>query len=339
VLFGVSLLAALAQAPAPSAARRWSAQGGVRVWRIRYRAHNGARRNAFVLVPRSYRSAGEPPIPLIISPHGRGLTGRTGLATWGDLPARGGFAVVSPDGQGRVLRGAYSWGAGGDISDLAKMPQVVSRELPWLHLDHRRIYAFGGSMGGQETLLLLARHPQLLAGAAAFDAVADFPLQYHDFARLRCDSACLKRWKHPIGRELQELARKEVGGTPRQAPYAWALRSPIAYGDRIAFSCVPLQLWWSAKDEIVIDQQRQSERLYNLIRRLNPTAPVSAYYGYWRHSREMRARTRLPLALANFGLLPDADTENLTSELHAEPAPWLWQPCKDGAGGTKHPPD
>jgi hypothetical protein len=37
---------------------------------------------------------------------------------------------------------------------------------------------------------------------------------------------------------------------------------------------------------------------------LNPFAPVQAYVGYWNHSAEMQWKTRLPAALANFGLLP-----------------------------------
>ena len=77
--------------------------GKVRIWRIAYRAHNGARRQAYVALPRSYRPGHAPPIPLVISPHGRGVTGRANVKLWGQLPAVGGFAVVSPDGQGRVL--------------------------------------------------------------------------------------------------------------------------------------------------------------------------------------------------------------------------------------------
>ena len=64
-------------------------------------------------------------------------------------------------------------------------------------------------------------------------------------------------------------------------------------------------------------------RLYQLIRRLNPAAPVSAYHGYWRHSAEMHARTRLPFALATFGLVPDG-YEVLARAMHVEPAPSTW---------------
>jgi pimeloyl-ACP methyl ester carboxylesterase len=242
-------------------------------------------------------------LPLVISPHGRGLTGRTNATAWGDLPARGNFAVVNPDGQGRKLD-RFSWGYAGQVEDLARMPEVVHEALPWLKVDRTRIYAFGGSMGGQETLLLVARHPRLLAGAAVFDSVADFALQYRSFPRLRCDGACRKAWHGAYGRGLQRLARKEIGGSPRTAPFAFARRSPITYAARIARSCVPLQIWWSVADRIVVDQQRQSRRLVRDLRRLNPLAPVTEFAGYWVHSYEMQSTTRLPLALQTFDLIP-----------------------------------
>jgi dipeptidyl aminopeptidase/acylaminoacyl peptidase len=275
----------------------------VRVVKIHYRAHNGKRRNAYVVLPAWYGRKRHPRLPLVISPHGRGITGRANARLWGALPARGGFAVISPDGQGRVLE-LQSWGALGQIEDLARMPRVVHSALPWLHVDRRKIYAVGGSMGAQESLLLLARHPHLLAGVAAFDAVTDFALQYHEFPRLGCDKRCLAQLKGGFGRMLQAMARREVGGSPSKARLAWRLRSPITYARRIATSHVPLELWWSSKDAIVLDQARQTKRLYDAIRRLNQNAPVAAYQGYWRHSAEMRATTRLPLALAELGLLP-----------------------------------
>ena len=65
----------------------------------------------------------------------------------------------------------YSWGYRGQIDDLARMPRIV--EAHGVRVDRSRIYAIGGSMGGQETLLLAALHPHLLAGAAAFDPATD----------------------------------------------------------------------------------------------------------------------------------------------------------------------
>ena len=77
---------------------------------------------------------------------------------WGDLPALGSFAVVNPEGQGRLFA-RFSWGYPGQIADLARMPQIVRRAVPWLRIDTSRIYAFGASMGGQESLLLRERRP------------------------------------------------------------------------------------------------------------------------------------------------------------------------------------
>ena len=303
LIVGIAAAVSIGGASAHTHKARSVVVGKVRIWKIAYRAHNGDRRNAYVALPASYRPGHAPAIPLVISPHGRGVSGRTNLKLWGQLPAVGGFAVVSPDGQGRLL-GNYSWGSAGQIDDLARMPQIVRLTLPWVHIEKRRVYAYGGSMGGQETLLLLARHPHLLAGAAAFDPVVDFALQYHEFPKLACTARCRKTWDGPVGRSLQALARTELGGSPKKDPHAYELRSPITYVRAIAFSRVPLQVWWSPHDQIVIDQQRQAGRLVRAIRALNPKAALVGFTGGWRHSAEMRAKTRLPLALEVFGLLP-----------------------------------
>jgi dipeptidyl aminopeptidase/acylaminoacyl peptidase len=323
------VLAAATLDAAVAAAAPRGGPNSVRTIEIRYRAHDGVARSAYVLLPSSYTRTQDPPIPLVISPHGRGVSGRANARLWGTLPARGDFAVVSPAGQGRKLA-RYSWGSAGQIDDLARMPVILHLALPWVHVDRRRVYAVGGSMGGQETLLLLARHPRLLAGAAAFDAVTRFALQYRRFSRLPCNRSCRKSWNGPLGVALQSLARQEIGGTPRTRPLAYVERSPYTYARAIAASCVPLQLWWSTKDRIVADQRHQSEALYLRIRALNPRAPVSAFVGTWRHSAEMR--TRLPAALAAFGLLAALDPAWLR-QLHAFPGPDAAD-CRAGDAGA-----
>jgi poly(3-hydroxybutyrate) depolymerase len=191
---------------------------------IHYRAHDGAIRPAWLFLPAGYHGQR---VPLVISPHGRGVDESDNALFWGDLPGEGGFALIDPAGEGRRLHW-YSWGDPGQIADLARMPQIARR---WgVNVDPRHIYAFGGSMGGQETLLLVARYPHLLAGAAAFDPATDMARRYRDFAELR------------DGRLLRRLAREEIGGTPRQVPEAYAVRSPDHYEVAIARSGVPLQL-------------------------------------------------------------------------------------------------
>jgi poly(3-hydroxybutyrate) depolymerase len=266
---------------------------GVRQWGFRYRSHNGIPRFAVVVAPARYGPRNPPPpLPLVISPHGRGVRAITNARLWRDLPARGDFAVVCPGGMGRRLP-LHSWGWKGQIEDLARMPSILGSRRPWLRFDPSRVYAVGGSMGGQETLLLLGRHPRLLAGAVVFDSVTDFGLRYRQFAR------------SPRGTMLQALARVEVGGTPGANPDAYVLRSPFNWIHQIARSGVPLQIWWSDADEIVIDQRTQSGRFYDALRRLNPRGRVEERLGSWSHTAESYAGLQLPGAVAWLGLGPD----------------------------------
>src|SRR5262249_10532265 len=120
----------------------------------------------------------------------------------------------------------------------------------------------------------------------------DLAMRYRDFPLLR------------FGTHLQWIAREEVGGTPSRDPRAYAARSPLDDARAIADSGVPLQLWWSTKDRIVVDQARQTGLLYRLIERDRPRAPVWRFVGTWKHTAEMRSYRRLPVALQLFGLLP-----------------------------------
>ena len=255
---------------------------------IVYRAHNGSYRQAVLLLPHGYRGH---EIPLVISPHGRGVTAAANARLWGDLPDEGDFAVINPAGQGRRL-GLYSWGDRGQISDLARMPAIV--EAHGVDVDPSRIYAVGGSMGGQETLLLAALHPHLLAGAVAFDPATNMARRYWDFAKLRG------------GDHLQALARLEIGGTPLTDPAAYAARSPETYARELALSGVPIELYWSSRDRVIADQVDESAVLISQILGWNPGAPIISFHGEWQHSAEMHADTRLPAALERLGLLGDS---------------------------------
>jgi poly(3-hydroxybutyrate) depolymerase len=306
LLVFVVLATIVAAAFAPACAARTdtaAAKDAVRIWTINYTAHNGAVRRAYVVLPAWYGPKHNPPLPLVISPHGRGATGLQNADYWDTMPAIGGFAVINPDGMGRKYT-RYSYGDPGQIDDLAKMPDFATKALPWLRIDRSRIYALGSSMGGQETLLLVARHPGLLAGAAAMDSVTDLALRYHQLLDLGCDARCLQQNGKPIGEALQDMMSAEVGGTPEAKPSAYAARSSLSQALQIATSRVPLQIWWSKDDRIVTDQQTQSGALFTAVQNLNPCAPVSAYVGSWAHSTEMRAHALLPIALSGFGLLP-----------------------------------
>ena len=211
--------------------------------------------------------------------------------------------MINPAGEGRRLHW-YSWGAPGQIADLARMPAIA--EAHGVRVDPQRIYAIGGSMGGQETLLLAALHPHLLAGAAAFDPATDM-------------RAALLRLRRAAGRaQLQPLARKEVGGTPAQVPGAYARRSP----DHYVAAARGLGRAAAALLEHARPCDRRPARGDRRSRDGDPraTVPTSASgtsSGEWAHTAEMRATRRLPRALARFGLLPWQDVPPLPPPGHA----------------------
>lgn len=249
-------------------------------------------RIADVVLPAWYGPTRHPAIPLVISPHGRGVSSSYNLRFWGTLPADGPFALVSPDGQGRRLP-LYSWGYPGQIDDLARMPSLVHNAFPWLTIAPHRIYAIGDSMGGQEVLLMLAAHrgPRL-AGVAALDPVSDMVARY-------------RAWRVTPGEhQLPALARIEFGGSPAQRPLAYAARSPATDVATIARTGIPLQLWWSHRDSVVTDQPHQTEAFYRRLLAVAPNAPVQEIVGYWEHAHEMHPSTQLPAALACFHLIP-----------------------------------
>ncbi len=64
-----------------------------------------------------------------------------------------------------------------------------------------------------------------------------------------------------------------------------------------------------------MDSAKQSGRLFETLRLLNPRGPVDEYVGHWPHTRALRARTDLPRMLAGLGLLPaEFDVERLQAE-------------------------
>jgi pimeloyl-ACP methyl ester carboxylesterase len=188
------------------------------------------------------------------------------------------------------------------------MPEIIHAALPWVRGDRRKVYAVGGSMGGHETLLLLGQYPKLLAGAVAFDSVTNFYRRYFDFAR------------SPGGRRAQALAREEVGGTPRTNPRGYVLRSPTHWLSAVARSGVPLQLWWSDADKIVIDQAEQSGVIYRELRKRRPRGRVEAVTGSWSHSFKTYANVPLPAAVQWLGLAAATDLYAVCSTQAGKPS-------------------
>jgi poly(3-hydroxybutyrate) depolymerase len=263
----------------------------VREWPMKYLCHKRTPRPATIVLPAEYGpDKPTPPLPLVIAIHGRENSVQLTAELWGVLPAQGHFAVIAPAGMGRRLPDC-SWGYGRQIDDLARMPSIADNALTWLNIDHSRVYAAGGSMGGHETLLLLGQHPELLAGAVCIDGVTNFYTRYYDFAL------------SPLTKPLQAQAVREVGGTPETNPAGYVLRSPTHWIPQIADSEVPLQMWWSLNDLIVVDQIRQSAHFFDEVKARRKKGRLEARTGVWSHMSEMR-EVKIPEAAQWLGLVP-----------------------------------
>ena len=313
----------------------------VKPWVVAYRAWDGrTRREAVIVLPRAWSPRHHPVrLPLVISPHGRRVTAWDNASRyWQNLPARG-FALVCPDGLARAHDASsdphdrpprpsfFNYGYRRHIDDLARMPTIVARHLPWLRVDWKRVYVLGSSMGGQETLLLAARYPHglagrnsRLAGAAAFDATCDLVRQcgyltHRDpsvAARMIEEvgrrPAAMRGWNLEAEYYNRKLRRREtIGELARAFPRgqeAWAARNPLQYAKALGELPFPLRMYWSTNDVVVANQERdQSGRLYRRIKQLNPRGNVVAVRGTWAHSREFVPGRELGRALEDLGVI------------------------------------
>jgi hypothetical protein len=287
----------------------------VQAFSVPYITWNGQERCATVLLPLDYVPGDDAEsLPCIIQSPGRKATPAVAASTWRDLPSTRHFMVIVADQAGR-RDPLNSWGVAGQIHDLVRMPHIVEQALPGVHVDPERQYAVGVSMGGQETLLALAFHPEHWAAVLCVDGVADLAARYREFALVdRMD--------------VRPLMRQEVGGSPRRAPFQYAVRSPITFARTLAASGVPLAIWWSADDQLVINQETtQTGHLYSRILALDPAAPVVQRIGTGSHGLMIRQDPGLAVDF----LCPGGEWLRRSSP----PASWEysgWQPVSDAWG-------
>jgi hypothetical protein len=251
---------------------------------IQVRFTGPGRRHDRVVVglPAWYGPHDDPPLPLVISPHSRGLTPWQEARRWGELPARFRIVVVNTGLHGRVIpRRSWAWPP--DIAEMTALPRLLPRLLRYVRIDPNRVYAAGDSMGGQETLMLVARRPDLFAAAVAADPVTNFARRWYQF---------------PLSGESggeQSAATREVGATPRQARWLYVRRSPLFFARTFAFSGLPIELWWNPHDTVVIrNGPTQTGDFYRTVKRLNPRAPVFARLDHTMHGWSFKYDHQLP---------------------------------------------
>ncbi len=263
------VLGAVAAPQARAGTRQATAVGTNQVIAVPYRAWNNKVRYATVVLPRDYVPNSEA-LPCIVQPHGRDSTPLGPASRWGDLPTTQHFMVICPDSSGR-RDPENSWAVAGQLQDIAEIADVVESSLPWVHIDHQRLYLAGISMGGQETLCTLARYPDLFAAGLCVDGNADLAARYRELSRVHMA-------------DTRPLMRREVGGTPAKVPWLYERRSATPFAATLATCGVPIAIWWSSEDKIGFNQAKtQTGHLWSKIMSLAPGAPVVQVIGKGAH--------------------------------------------------------
>lgn len=223
----------------------------------------------------SQASAGA--LPLVLAPHAitwtaaedyhGGLQGlkRSYHPGYYGLAEKHGVIIAMPHGHHH--REALCSLAGAEqIDDMAHLIEALG-DFGY-RVDKRRVYACGLSMGAQEALVLAGKHPGRIAAIVAFNPIVDLAAWYEELATSEV----------PEIREYDTAKRiaNEVGGTPSQAPGAYAARSAFSYLQGLAR--VPTLVFWSEQDLVVPRQiTHHTIPLYRHLKELDVNSPIAEY--------------------------------------------------------------
>lgn len=183
-LGGAVLLAALALGCAPSPeqpARRFQAAGNHEV----SLEHAGRERSYILRLPPDFASRG--PLPILLAFHGGGGNA-SGFQKYAGLDERAdrlGYALVYPDGTGRLGRRLLTWNAGEccgsamqqGADDVGFALAVLADLAGELELDRTRVYATGHSNGAMMAYRLAADASSRIAAIVPV-AGADMTLEF-----------------------------------------------------------------------------------------------------------------------------------------------------------------
>jgi pimeloyl-ACP methyl ester carboxylesterase len=203
--------------------------GATTVVRSWYAAWNGRRRELRIAVPTRALAAGRS-VPLLVTVRPAGLSLLCTDETMA-FAGRSGFALACPSGQGVVTR-SFSYGAAGQISDLARMPALIAAQVPDLRIDPARVYLAGSSMGGTEALLVALRYPGAYVRVASLDPITDLGRRFGSL---------------PMNRRV--LLQAECDGPPSLRPGCYAVRSPQTLVPRLG-AVGGIALWYSTRDPV-----------------------------------------------------------------------------------------
>ena len=218
----------------------------VRIWKIPYRAHDGQRRKAYVVLPAWYGRSSTSAIPLVISPHGRGVSARTNARALGRAARARHVRGDQPRGR-RAGSSALLVGLRRPDRRPGADAAIARRTLPWLQIDtqrdlrDRRQHGRPGDAAAARAASRACwrvRRPSTPSRTSPASTATSRACRATRRARSSATARSAARLQIARARRARRHART-------RAPCAYAVRSPVTYVRSIAASCVPLQLWWS----------------------------------------------------------------------------------------------
>lgn len=200
------------------------------------------------------------PTPLLVAVHGMGQSSQNMIGTISSYANDRGWLLVAPEMHNRVQdvnigSHAIAWpGAQHDI--IAAIEFMIDK----YNVDKTRIYIIGLSMGGQTTLAMRSKYPDVFAAAAQWMGYTDLSVWYNDLDDGTTNGDFPPEGSWPTQTPAR-IAKETTGtnpgdlGDPPSSPdpavqFEYERRSPIlmAANGRL----VPLQMWHNTPDLAVL---------------------------------------------------------------------------------------
>lgn len=139
---------------------------------VNFKDQSGSARNTTSLytVPDKYTP--KQAWPLVVALHGHGDNAAAFHDLWKSVTDSLGFVLLTPQGEERTQEG-YGWTWGISAQRAVQVSLDTVRKV--VHIDPKRIYLTGFSLGGSLCYVLILNHPQIFHGIAPLGASFDTP--------------------------------------------------------------------------------------------------------------------------------------------------------------------
>jgi len=137
---------------------------------VKFKDHSGSARNTISLysVPDQYTP--EQAWPLVVALHGYGDTAASFHDLWKSVTDSLGFVLLTPQGEDRTKEG-FGWTWGSSAERAVQISVDIVRKA--VHVDPRRVYLTGFSLGGSLCYKLGLKYPHIFHGIAPLGAPFD----------------------------------------------------------------------------------------------------------------------------------------------------------------------